>query len=86
MWELDNEEGGASKNWCFRTVVLEKTLESPLDSKEVKPVHPKRKQPWIIIGIKLKKVEEIIRPFRHDLNQIPDDYTVEVTKQIQGIR
>ena len=38
MWELDHKEGGKSKNWCFQTVVLEKTLESPLDSKEIKPV------------------------------------------------
>ena len=41
MWELDCEESWASKNWCFWTVVLEKTLESPLDCKEIQPVHPK---------------------------------------------
>ena len=50
MWELDHEKGWALKNWCFRTVVLEKTLESPLDSKEIKPVDPKGNQPWILIG------------------------------------
>ena len=50
MWELDHKEGGALKNWCFSTVVLEKTLESPLDSKEIKPVNPKGYQPWIVIG------------------------------------
>ena len=50
MWQLDHKEGWASKNWCFRTVVLEKTLESPLDSKEIKPVHPKGNQSWIFIG------------------------------------
>ena len=50
MWELDCEEGWAPKNWCFWTVVLEKTLESPLDSKEIQPVHPKGNQPWIFIG------------------------------------
>ena len=50
MWELDNKEGRVPKNWCFRNVVLEKTLESPLDSKEIKPVNPKRNQPWILIG------------------------------------
>ena len=50
MWELDHKEGWALKNWCFRSVVLEKTLESPLDSKEIKPVHPKENQPWIFIG------------------------------------
>ena len=47
MWELDSKEGGALKNWWFRTVVLEKTLESPLDSKKIKPVNPKGNQPWI---------------------------------------
>ena len=50
MWELDHKEGWAPKNWCFQTVVLEKTLESPLDYKEIKLVNPKRKQPWIFIG------------------------------------
>ena len=50
MWELDCREGWAPKNWCFWTVVLEKTLESPLDSKEIKPVNPKGNQPWIFIG------------------------------------
>ena len=50
MWELDNEKGWVLKNWCLRTVVLEKTLESPLDSKEIKPVTPKGNQPWIFIG------------------------------------
>ena len=46
----DIKEGWAPKNWCFRTVVLEKTLESPLDSKEIKPVNPEGNQPWIFIG------------------------------------
>ena len=50
MWELDHKGGWALKNWCFWTVVLEKTLESPLDSKEIKPVSPKGHQPWISIG------------------------------------
>ena len=50
MWELDYEESWAPKNWCFWTVVLEKTLESPLDCKEVQPVHPKGNQSWIFIG------------------------------------
>ena len=49
-YELDHKAGWAPKNWCFRTVVLEKTLESPLDSKEIKPVNPKGNQPWIFIG------------------------------------
>ena len=50
MWELDYKESWAPKNWCFWTVVLEKTLESPLDCKEIKPVHPKGNQFWIFIG------------------------------------
>ena len=49
MWELDCEEGWVPKNWCFWTVVLEKTLESPLDCREIQPVHPKGKQSWIFI-------------------------------------
>ena len=50
MWELDHKEGWVPKNWYFLTVVLEKTLKHPLDSKEFKPVRPKGNQPWIFIG------------------------------------
>ena len=50
MWELDHKENWAPKNWCFWTVVLEKTLESPLDCKEIQPVHPKGNQSWMFIG------------------------------------
>ena len=50
MWELDCKESWAPKNWCFWTVVLEKTLESPLDCKEIKPVNPKGNQYWLFIG------------------------------------
>ena len=50
MWELDYKEFWAPKNWCFWTVLLEKTLESPLDCKEIQPVHPKGKQSYIFIG------------------------------------
>ena len=50
MWELDHKEGWAPKNWCFWTVVLEKTLESPLDCKDIQPVNPKGNQSWIFIG------------------------------------
>ena len=50
MWELDCEESWALKNWCFWTVVLEKTLESPVDCKEIQPVHPKGDQSWVFIG------------------------------------
>ena len=50
IWELDCEESWALKNWCFWTVVLEKILESPLDCKEIQPVHPKGDQSWVFIG------------------------------------
>ena len=50
MWELDHKEGWVPNNWCFWTVVLEKTLESPLDNKEIQPVHPKGDQSWIFTG------------------------------------
>ena len=50
MWELDHKKGWALKNWCFWTVVLEKTLESPLHCKEIQPVHPKGNQSWIFFG------------------------------------
>ena len=50
MWELDYKESWAPKNWCFWTVVLEKSLESPLDCKEIQPVHPKGDQSWVFIG------------------------------------
>ena len=49
MWELNHKEGWVPKNWCFWTVVLENTLESPSDSKEIQPVNPKGNQPWIFI-------------------------------------
>ena len=60
MYELDHKEGWALKNWCFWAVVLEKTLESPLDSKEIKPVHPKGNQPWIFIGRTNAEAEVLI--------------------------
>ena len=50
MWELDNKEGWASENWCFWTAVWEKTLESSLDCKEIKPVNPKGNHPWMFFG------------------------------------
>ena len=55
IWVLDHKEGWVPKNWCFWTVVLDKTLESPLDCKEIKPVHPKGNQSWIFIeGLMIK--------------------------------
>ena len=50
IWELDHKESWAPKNWCFWTAVLEKTLEIPLNCKEIQPVYPKRNQSWIFIG------------------------------------
>ena len=50
MWELDYKESWVPKNWCFWTIMLEKTLESPLDCKEIQPVHPKGDQYWVFIG------------------------------------
>ena len=57
MWELDYEESWALKNWCFWTVVLEKTLESPLDCKEIQPVHSKGDQSWVFFGKNDAKAE-----------------------------
>ena len=50
LWELDSKESWVQKNWCFWTVVLGKTLESPLDCKEIQPVHPKTDQSWVFTG------------------------------------
>ena len=60
MWELDHEERWAPKNWCFWTVVLEKTPESPLDCKEIQPVHPKGDQSWVFIERTDAKPETLI--------------------------
>ena len=60
IWESNHKEGWALKNWCFWTVVLEKTLENPLDSKEIKPVNPKGNQPWIFTGRAYAEVESPI--------------------------
>ena len=57
MWELGHKQSWALENWCFWTVVLEKTLESPLDSKEVKPVNPKGNQSWTFIGRTVAEAE-----------------------------
>ena len=57
MWELDHKEGWVLKNWFFWNVVLEETLESPLYCKEIKPVHPKRNQPWLFIRRTIAEAE-----------------------------
>ena len=61
MWELDCEESWVPKNWCFWTVVLEKTLQSPLDYKEIHPLHPKGDQTWVFIGSTDVEAETPIR-------------------------
>ena len=70
MWELDYKESWALKNWCFWTVVLEKTLESPLDYKEIQPVHPKGNQYWnslevLMLKLKLQYFVHLIRRTDH---------------------
>ena len=60
MWELDHKQSWVWKNWCFWTVVLEKTVESPLDCKEIQPVHPKGDQSWRFIGRTDAEVEALI--------------------------
>jgi len=60
MWELDCEEGWAPKNWCFWTVVLEKTLENPLDCKEIHPVHSEGDQPWVFFGGNNAEAETLV--------------------------
>ena len=62
MWELDYIENWAPKNWCFWTVMLEKTLESPLEGKEIQPVHPKGKQSWIFIRTDVEAETPILWP------------------------
>ena len=60
MWELDYKDSWVPKNWCFWTVVLEKTPESPLDWKEIQPVHPKGSQSWIVIGSTDAEAETLV--------------------------
>ena len=67
MCELDHKEGWVPKNWCFQIVVLDKTLASPLDSKELKPVNIKENQPWILIGRTDAEAETLV-PWLPDAN------------------
>ena len=71
LWELDDEEGRTLMNWCLWTVVLEKTPESPLDSKEIKPVNLKGNQPWILIGRKTDAEAEAPVFWSPDANSWP---------------
>ena len=84
MWELDHNESWALKNWCFWTVVLEKTLESPLDSKDIQPGHPKGNQSQIFIGRTNAKAETQILGF---LMQRTDSFEkTQMLGMIQGRR
>ena len=68
MWEWDCEESGAQKNWCFWTVVLEKTLESPLDCKEIQPVHPKGNHSWYSLEGQMLKLK--LQYFGHLMRRV----------------
>ena len=67
MWELDCEESLALKNWCFWTVVLEKTRESPLDCRDIQPVHSEGNQPWVFFGKNDAKAETLVLWPPHEL-------------------
>ena len=71
MWDLDHKENWVPKNWCFQTVVLDKILESPLDSKEIKLVNPKGNQPWIFFGRnEFAEVETEVPIFGHLMREL----------------
>ena len=83
IWELDCEESWAQKNWCFKTVVLEKTLESPLDCKEIQPVHPKGDQSWFSLEGLMLKLK--LQYFGHLMQRDPLEKTLMLGK-IEGRR
>ena len=80
MWELDCEESWVPKNWCFWSVVLEKTLESPLDSKEIQPVHSEGDQPWVFFGRMMLKLK--LQYFGHLMRRVD---SLEKTLMLGGI-
>ena len=80
MWELDSEEGRAPKNWCFWTVLLEKTLESPLDCKEIQPVQSEGDQPWISLEGLMLKLK--LQYFSHLMRRVD---SLEKTQMLGGI-
>ena len=84
MWELDYKESWALKNWCFWTMVLEKTLESPLDCKEIQPVHPKGNQSWIFIGGLLLKLK--LQYFGHLMQRADSFEKILMLGKIEGGR
>ena len=80
MWELDYEEGWVPKNWCFWTVMLEKTLESPLDCKEIQPAHSKGDQSWVFFGRNDAKAETPVLWLPHEKS-----WLIEKTLMLGGI-
>ena len=80
MWELDCEESWVLKNWCFWTAVLEKTLESPLDCKEIQPVHPKGDKPWCSLEGMMLKLK--LQYFGHLMRRVD---SLEKTLMLGGI-
>ena len=84
MWELDYKESWALKNWCYWTVVLEKTLESPLDCKEIQPVHPKGFQSWVFIGRTVLKLK--LQYFRHLMQRTDSFEKTLMLGKIEGRR
>ena len=84
MWELDYKEKWALKNWCFWPIVLKKTLESPLDCREIQPVHPKENQSWIFIGSTVAEVETPV--FRHLMRRVDSCVKTLMLGKMEGRR
>ena len=84
MWELESKECGVPKNWCFWNVVLEKTIESLLDSKNIQPVHPKGNQSWIFIG--MTDAEAEIQYFGHRIWRIDSLEKILMMRKTEGGR
>ena len=82
MWELDCEESWAPKNWCFWPVVLKKTLDSPLDCKEIQPVNPKGDQSWMCIGMEGLMLKLKLQYFGHQMRRVD---SLEMTLMLGGI-
>ena len=82
MWELDHKEGWALKKWCFWIVVLEKTLKSPLNSKEIQSVYSKGIQPWIFIGRTDAEAEVLI--FGHPMQRADSFEKILMLGKIEG--
>ena len=91
MWELDHKEGWMLKNWCFRVVVLEKTLESNLDYKEIKSVNPKGNQPWIFYEnflweFSMKRLTLKLQYFGHPMQRTNSIEKTPMLGKIEGKR